>query len=98
MNNLANCKVDDLMRVLVPQQIRETMGWDASTALVMATNGGNTVTLSAAGNCNGGILCHLDEYNRITLPKEVCESVSINAKDAVTLKADVEGGMLTISA
>ena len=97
MNNLAKRTVDELMRVIVPHQTREAMGWDTNTALAMTVDGtSKTVTLNAAVNGNDGVLCHMDEYCRITLPKAVREIANISAKDVLTFKADAASGMLVM--
>ena len=99
MSRMAKGTVDELKRVLIPQQIRQTMGWDENTTLVMTVNSANrTITLDAAENCNGGVLCHMDDICRIELSNEVCESVNINPKDVLTLEPDVASGTLVISA
>jgi len=99
MNGLAKCTVDELMRLLVPHHIRQIMGWNTNTALIMATNRANrAITLNATENCTSGVTCHMDDHFRITLPKEIRESVNINPKDTLTLEANVASGVLTVSA
>jgi len=83
--------VDSLDRIVLPKELRNTLGIDPKGSLEIFVDGAyvilekhfNDATISDKGNT--GIVRHVDDVGRIVIPKEICHKLGLEPKDALEI-------------
>ncbi len=83
--------VDNLDRIVIPKELCKTLGIEPKGALEIFVDGNNIILEkheiknSAKPSKNTGIVRHVDNLDRIVIPKELCKKLGIEPKDALEI-------------
>lgn len=86
--------VDTLDRIVIPKELCNTLGIEAKGALEIFVDGSNIILekhsdLSGRiSKGNTGIIRNVDTVGRIVIPKEICNKLGIEPKDALEIFVD----------
>ena len=70
--------LDDLHRVLVPQLVKESFGWDTNTPLTFTPNfNDGMILVSQSTEPNPVYPCGLDDHNRLTIPSDMAQKLGM---------------------
>lgn len=86
--------VDNLDRIVIPKELCKTLGIEPKAALEIYIEDSRIVlkkhTAAEGGKTKGstGIVRHVDDLDRIVIPKETCKILGIEPKDALEIFVD----------
>ncbi len=83
--------VDSLDRIVLPKELRDTLGIDPKGSLEIFVDGAHVILekhFNDSTKGNTGIVRHVDDVGRIVIPKEICNKLGLEPKDALEIFVD----------
>ncbi len=86
--------VDTLDRIVIPKELCNTLGIEAKGALEIFVDGSHIILekhsdlSSRISKGSTGIIRNVDTVGRIVIPKEICNKLGIEPKDALEIFVD----------
>jgi len=100
MREFVQSAMDELRRYHLPKDVRDMYGWDTSHVLSTSVNeltGTITVAKLQDQPAPQKMHCHIDDYGRIVIPKEITEYLEWTTQTPISAKPAQEGQAIILS-